>query len=85
MTDEDYSQVLAEGSNHLLQARKPLMRGEPFTIAGTIDDDLIAGVGQPVEGAVAQDGSSKRLSHSSTALLDVMTKLETRCRMIMSW
>ena len=29
---------------------------EPFPVAGAFDDDLVAGVGQPVEGAVAQDG-----------------------------
>ena len=33
-----------------------MMRREPFTIAGTLDDNLIAGVGQPVQGAVSQDG-----------------------------
>ena len=29
---------------------------EPFPVAGAFDDDLVAGVGQPVQGAVAQDG-----------------------------
>ena len=27
----------------------------PFSISGSLDDDLVAGVGQPVEGAVAED------------------------------
>ena len=29
---------------------------EPFPVAGTFDDDLVAGVGQAVQGAVAEDG-----------------------------
>ena len=32
------------------------MRGQPFPVAGALDDDLVAGVGQPVQGAVAEDG-----------------------------
>lgn len=32
------------------------MRGEPFPVAAAFDDDLIAGVGQPVESAVTQYG-----------------------------
>ena len=32
------------------------MRGEPFTIAGALDDNLVAGIGQPAQGAVAEDG-----------------------------
>ena len=32
------------------------MGREPFAIAGSLDDDLVASVGQPVEGAVAEDG-----------------------------
>ena len=32
------------------------MRGQPFPVAGALDDDLVAGVGQAVQGAVAQDG-----------------------------
>ena len=32
------------------------MGGKPFSIAGSLDDNLVAGVGQPVEGAVAEDG-----------------------------
>lgn len=30
------------------------MKGEPFAIAGTLDDDPVAGVGQQVQGAVAE-------------------------------
>ena len=30
-----------------------------FTVAGALDDDLVAGVGQPVQGAVAQNGVVK--------------------------
>ena len=29
---------------------------EPFPVAGAFDDDLVAGVGQPIQCAVAQDG-----------------------------
>ena len=32
------------------------MRGEPLSVAGAFDDDLVAGVGESVEGAVAEDG-----------------------------
>ena len=32
------------------------MRGEPLPVALAFDDDLVAGVGEPVEGAVAEDG-----------------------------
>ena len=32
------------------------MRGEPLPVAGAFDDDLVAGVGESVEGAVAEDG-----------------------------
>ena len=32
------------------------MWGQSFSIAGAFDDDLVAGVSQPVQGAVAQDG-----------------------------
>ena len=32
------------------------MRGQTFTVAGALDDYLIAGVSQPVQGAVPQDG-----------------------------
>ena len=29
---------------------------EPFPVAGAFDDDLVAGVGQAIQRAVAQDG-----------------------------
>ena len=32
------------------------MWGQPFPVAGALDDDLVAGVGQAVQGAVAEDG-----------------------------
>ena len=32
------------------------MRRQFLSVAGPLDDDLIAGIGQPVQGAVAQDG-----------------------------
>ena len=35
------------------------MWGQSLTIAGAFDDDLVAGVGQAVQGAVAQDGVIK--------------------------
>ena len=61
------------------------MGRKPFAMAGSFDDDLVAGVCKPVMGAVPGMGSSKRLSHSSTALLEVMTNLETWRRQIMNW
>jgi hypothetical protein len=38
------------GSQRLL----PAMWREPLTVAGAFDDDLVAGIGQAVQGAVAQ-------------------------------
>ena len=35
------------------------MGGQTFPVAGALDDDLVAGVGQAVQGAVAQDGVVK--------------------------
>ena len=32
------------------------MRRKPFAIVGSLNDYLVASVGQPVEGAVAEDG-----------------------------
>ena len=32
------------------------MGREPFTIAGSLNDELVAGVGQSVQGTVAEDG-----------------------------
>ena len=54
------------------------MGRKPFSVAGSFDDDLVAGIGKPVEGAVNEDGVVKQASHSSAALLEVMTKLKTR-------
>ena len=59
------------------------MRRQPFPVAGALDDNLVAGVGYAVQGAVARIGSSNRLSHSSTARLLVMTKLDDRWRLSM--
>ena len=55
-----------------------------LSVAGPLNDDLETGIGQAVQGAVAQMESSKRLSHSSTDRLLVMTKLETRWRLMIS-
>ncbi len=33
-----------------------MMGRKPFSVTGTLDDNLMAGIGQPVEDAVAQDG-----------------------------
>ena len=32
------------------------MRGQPLPVAGAFNDDLVAGVAQPIHGAVTQDG-----------------------------
>ena len=45
----------------------------PFPVAGPLDDDLVAGVGQAVEGAVAPDGvleQSQPLVHGPVAGYD---------------
>ena len=40
------------GVNTLLSSS---MRGQPLAVTGPLNDDLIAGIGQAVQGAVAQD------------------------------
>ena len=30
--------------------------GEPFPVAAALDDDLVAGIGQAVQGTIAEDG-----------------------------
>ena len=40
-------------------AQQRAMRRLAFTVAGALDDDLVAGVGQPVQRAVAQNGVVK--------------------------
>ena len=41
---------------HLLSVEQDPVRGQALAVAGAFYDDLVAGVGEPVEGAVAQDG-----------------------------
>ena len=55
-------------------------------VAGPLNDDLEAGIGQPVQGAVAQDGIIKESEPFLTVrlLVLVMTKLETRWRPMIS-
>ena len=48
-------QVSAEGSITSLVAQQLPMGRQIFSVAGPFDDDLVAGVGQPAQGAVAQD------------------------------
>ena len=46
------------------------MRGEPFAVAGALDDDLVAGVGQVIEGAAAENGvleQAQPLVHGAVA------------------
>ena len=45
--------------NHPLCLQQSPVRGQPFPVAGALDDDLVAGVGQPVQGAIAQHGVVK--------------------------
>ena len=45
----------AHGSQYLL----PSVWGQPLAVAGALNDDLVAGIGQAVQGAVAQDGIIK--------------------------
>jgi len=46
----NFLSLFAHGSQHLLSA----VWGEPLPVTGTFDDDLVAGIGQAVQGAVAQ-------------------------------
>ena len=55
-----------------------------FTVAGALDDDLVAGVGQPVQGAVARNGVVKEAQpfvHDPVAGDD---EADDRCRLRMS-
>ena len=45
--------------NHPLCLQQGPVRGQPFPVAGALDDDLVAGVGEAVQGAVAEDGVLK--------------------------
>ena len=42
--------------NHPLCAQERAVRREPSPVARAFDDDLVAGVGQAIQSAVAQDG-----------------------------
>ena len=57
---------------------------ESFPVAGAFDDDLVAGVGQAIQRAVAQDGVIEETQPFVTARLLVMMKLDARCRLRMS-
>ena len=59
--------------------------GQFLSVAGPLDDDLVAGVGQPVQGAVAQDGvieEAEPLLHRPVA--GDYDELETRWRLMVS-
>jgi hypothetical protein len=61
------------------------MRREPHAVALALDDNLVADVGEVVEGAVAEDGVLEEAEPFLTARLEVMTKLETRCLLMINW
>ena len=53
--DFDFYQVGLDRSITSL-AQQGAMGRQPFAVAGAFDDDLVAGVGQAVQSAVAEDG-----------------------------
>ena len=55
-----------------------------LSVASPLNDDLETGIGQAVQGAVAQDGIIKESEPFLTARSLVMTKLETRWRPMIS-
>ena len=50
-----YQVTVSESITSLVAQQFPVGR-QFFSVAGLFDDDLVAGVGQAVQGAVAQDG-----------------------------
>ena len=54
--DFDYYQVVSGRSIVSLGVQQGAVWGSAFAVAGALDDDLVAGIGQPVQGAVAEDG-----------------------------
>ena len=57
--DIDYNQLTVCRSITSVGAQKGAVWRETLAIAGAFDDDLVAGVGQAVQGAVAEDGVVK--------------------------
>ena len=54
--DFDQYQFVVARSITSFSAQQSAVWGPPFPVAGAFDDNLAAGVGQSIEGAVAQDG-----------------------------
>ncbi len=64
---------------------QPRMRGEPAAVALAVDHHLVGGVRQPVEGAVGlQRICKQRQPLLWQARLEVIARLDARCRAIMS-
>ncbi len=53
--DFDQYQFVVSRSITSLRAQQGAVWRQPFPVAGALDDDLVAGVGQAVESAVAED------------------------------
>ena len=55
------------------------MWGQSLTVTGALDDDLVAGIGQAVQGAVTQDGvvkeSQSLISIAGSSVETHMTRL----------
>ena len=58
------------------------MWGQPFPVAGALDDGPVVSVGQLSMARLPRMGSSKSSDNSYTALLLAMTKLDARCRLL---
>ena len=72
------------GVNHLLFFEQCSVGREPLAVALAVDDDLVAGVGEPVRALLPRIGSLNRPSHSPTSLLEVITTLAARWRAMTS-
>ena len=75
MSTQPNARLQLVGQSPAVTLQQGAVRRQPFPAAASFDDDLVAGVGQPVQSAAARIGSVKRLSHSPTARLLLMTDL----------
>ena len=57
--DFDYYRLTVCRSITSMGAQKGAVCRQSFTIAGSLDYDLVAGVGQAIQGAIAKDGVVK--------------------------
>ena len=79
--DLDLYQVSAEGSITSLVTQQLQLGRQIFSVAGPLNSDLVAGIGQAVQGAVDEYEVVEETEQLATALLLVMTNLDSQCRL----